>query len=100
MTIKFDYETRIFHIHNKFYSYVLCIEENQILSNKYFGASVRNPSSIRDYPRIDRSFSPNMYNAENRLFSLDTLPQEYASFGSGDFREPAFIFRLENGSSI
>ena len=84
----------------RIYQLFIFKQENQILSNKYFGASVRNPSSIRDYPRIDRSFSPNMYNAENRLFSLDTLPQEYASFGSGDFREPAFIFRLENGSSI
>ena len=32
MTIKFDYETRIFHIHNKFYSYVLCIENSKFAS--------------------------------------------------------------------
>lgn len=100
MTITFNQEHNMFHIQNEFYSYVMTIEENNILSTNYYGASVRNPSHIRDYPRIDRSFSPNMHDSEDRLFSLDTLPQEYSSFGSGDFREPAFVFRLRNGSFI
>ena len=100
MTITFNEERRMFHIQNKFYSYIMTIEENDILSSNYYGARIRNLSHIRNYPRIDRSFSPNMHDSEDRLFSLDTIPQEYASFGSGDFREPAFIFRLKNGSFI
>ncbi|SEK19137.1 alpha-galactosidase [Carnobacterium iners] len=100
MTIMFNQERRMFHIQNKYYSYIMTIEENNILSLNYYGAKIRNLSYIRDYPRIDRSFSPNMHNSENRLFSLDTLPQEFSSFGSGDFREPAFIFRSKDGSSI
>lgn len=100
MSINFNQERRMFHIQNNFYSYVMTIEENDILSTNYYGARIRNLSYIRDYPRIDRSFSPNMHDSEDRLFSLDTLPQEYSSFGSGDFREPAFVFKLKNGSFI
>lgn len=100
MAITFNESERRFHIQNDFFSYILTVEENEILSHTYFGAPLRKLSSIRNYPRVDRSFSPNLHNATDRLFSLDTLPQEYASFGSGDFREPAFIFRFKDGTSI
>lgn len=100
MAISYNEERRLFHIRNKKYSYVMTIEENDILSNNYYGANIRNVSTIRNYPRVDRSFSPNMPGSQDRLFSLDTLPQEYSSFGSGDFREPAVVIRMKNGSKI
>lgn len=48
---------------------------------------------------MDRGFSPNP-DGEDRAFSLDTIPQEYPSFGNSDFRIPAYQIQLENGSTV
>ena len=34
------------------------------------------------------------------MLSLDTLPQEYPSYGTSDFRTPAYSIQLENGTTI
>ncbi|MGM0172936.1 alpha-galactosidase [Enterococcus sp. DIV0800] len=96
--ISFNQEKRIFHLSNNKISYLIQIEEGETLSHLYYGPSLPSYSNLRSYPRIDRSFSPNLPHAQNRLFSLDTLPQEYPSFGSGDFRTPAIQVRNEDGS--
>ena len=47
----------------------------------------------------DRGFSGNPYEQRlNRGYSLDTLPQEYAGSGVGDYRLPAVQTVSENGS--
>lgn len=97
--ITYDETKKIFHLTNGSISYLLQVEENNILSHLYFGAALPSYSGLRSYPRMDRSFSPNFETAENRLFSLDTLPQEYPTFGTGDYRNPAFHVRFEDGSS-
>lgn len=96
--ISFDSETRVFHLSNDKISYLMQIEEGDTLSHLYYGSALPSYSNLRAYPRMDRSFSPNLPDSQNRLFSLDTLPQEYPTFGSGDFRTPAIQVRNENGS--
>ena len=62
----------------------------------------RRISSYHESRRIiwkDRGFAPNP-DASDRTFSLDTLPQEYPQTGNGDFRNPAYGIRQENGSRI
>lgn len=98
--IDIDVKNRIFHLHNEKVSYVLGIEENDVLAHLYFGQSIRNYHGLRHYPRIDRSFSPNADGATDRLYSLDTLPQEFPSYGHGDFREPAVTIKQANGSQL
>ena len=49
--------------------------------------------------RRDHGFSGNPEEAGNdRTYSTDTLPQEYSSFGSGDYRESALDIRYDNGA--
>lgn len=97
--ISFDQNNGIFHISNSKISYLMQLEEGKTLSHLYYGAPLPSYSGIRSYPRMDRSFSPNLPNAQDRLFSLDTLPQEYPTFGTGDFRSPAIQVRNADGSS-
>ena len=55
-------------------------------------------SYLQDYP--DVGFSGNIYAAGNdRTYSLDTLPLEYAGAGVGDFRVPAVAAVHADGSS-
>src|SRR5699024_3723585 len=42
----------------------------------------------------DRGFSGNPYEAEtDRTYSMDALPQEFPSLGTGDYRTPACIIK-------
>ncbi len=53
---------------------------------------------LLDYP--DVGFSGNLYEAENqRTYSLDTRPQEYACAGVGDYRIPAVSAVHADGSN-
>lgn len=97
--ISFDQTNSVFHLSTSKISYLMQIEEGKTLSHLYFGAPIPYYSGLRGYPRMDRSFSPNLPDAQDRLFSLDTLPQEYPSFGTGDFRSPAIQLRNTDGSS-
>ncbi|MGG4091696.1 glycoside hydrolase family 36 N-terminal domain-containing protein [Paenibacillus lautus] len=45
------------------------------------------------------SFSPSPFR-EDASFSLDSLPQEYPGYGSGDFRQPAYQVQLANGTTV
>ena len=40
----------------------------------------------------DRGFSGNPFDAgDDRTYSMDALPQEYPSYGTGDYRSTALI---------
>ena len=92
--ISFDDKNKIFHLSTNKISYLMQIEEGNTLSHLYYGPAISYYSGLRNYPRIDRSFSPNLPNAKNRLFSLDTLHQEFPTFGTGDFRSPAIQIKI------
>lgn len=100
--INFDEKNRTFHLSNGSISYLLGIENEDALSHLYFGKAIKQYHNSRKYPTLDRSFSPNPSESAifDRGFSLDTLPQEYPSFGHGDFRNPAFQLKQPNGSFI
>ena len=71
-----------------------------VLLHTWFGMK----SSAFDYSyRIsyaDRGFSGNPYDAEDdRTYSLDVLPQEFPTYGSGDYRSTALKIRYPDGTS-
>ncbi|GCF94858.1 alpha-galactosidase [Enterococcus florum] len=96
----FDQTTKVFHLRNEEISYMIQLEEDGILSHLYFGKAVKHYSGNKQYPRRDRGFSGNVPGHEERAYSKDTVPQEYSSHGSMDYRIPASIFRRENGSNL
>jgi alpha-galactosidase len=100
MSIIFDNTTKSFHLIAKNTSYILQIHEDGYLSHLYFGRKLRNFNCNNLLPLIERcSFSPNP-NPNNNILSLDTLPQEYPSYGTSDFRTPAYSIQLKNGTTI
>lgn len=100
ISITFQAEQQVFHLATDTMSYIIKIEEGNLLAHHYFGKRIVDYHGIRQYPRIDRSFSPNLYSATDRLFSKDTLPQVYSGYGAGDFRVPALVLEQENGSKV
>lgn len=100
--ITFDERNQVFHLSNKTISYIIGLERAAYLSHLYFGKAIKRYQNSRQYPLIDRSFSPNPAGLplKTRDFSLDVLPQEMPSHGHGDFRNPAVQIKQVNGSSI
>ncbi len=101
MGIIFDNENRIFHLTNNSISYVLQVSEDGYINHLYFGKAVRSYKGSNALIHYDRGFSGNpSQHILNRVFSLDTQPMEYPSYGLGDFRNPAFVVQLKDGSEI
>lgn len=100
--ITVDEYNHVFHLSNEHISYVIGLEKDAYLSHLYFGKAIKMYHNSRQYPRIDRSFSPNPADLplKTRDFSLDVIPQEMPSYGHGDFRNPAVQIKQVNGSSI
>lgn len=99
MAIYFDESTKIFHLQSKKTSYMFQIVNEGYLAHLYWGKRVRSTSMPRSLRFLDRGFSGNP-NEEDRAFSLDTLPQEYPSYGHTDFRTPAVHIETGDGGRI
>lgn len=98
--VAFDKDTKVFHLRNNEISYILKVEEDGVLNHLYFGKAIQHYSGNKTYLRRDRGFSGNVPGNAERAYSKDTLPQEYSSHGSMDYRLPATIIRRENGSNL
>ena len=99
MSITFSEEARCFHLKSRDTSYVIEVIRDRYLVPAYWGSRLsawNNPSAA---PNVERSFSPSV-DPEDRTFSLDVLPQEFPSYGAGDFRAPAIQIQQEDGSTI
>ena len=96
MAIKIEHG--VFQIETADTMYQMKVDAFGVLHHLWYGAKTGCVMDyLLDYP--DVGFSGNIYEAENqRTYSLDTLPLEYASGGVGDFRVPAISVTHENGS--
>lgn len=97
MSISYHKEARIFHLQTPNSSYIMHIVKPGYLLHLYWGRKIctHDLRYLLDFK--ERPFSPMSGRVEG---SLDLLPQEYPSYGSSDFRSPAFQLQLENGSTI
>ncbi len=93
--IKFDEKTRTFFLHGKEVSYLFRVDEYGYLEHLYFGPKAEDDLSYLNAPSF-LSFSPTPPGAGGD-FSLDTVRQEYGTYGQGDFRIPAFLAVREDG---
>ncbi len=70
------------------------------LAHWYWGPRLRaRPGLDRRTLLRPRAFSPNVI-AGREDFSLDVVPQEYPTWGRGDYRLPAYQARQINGSAV
>ncbi len=89
MAIEFQTEGRIFTIQTDATTYQMQADTYGHLLHLYYGETA---AGSMEYLLTfeDRGFSGNPWEAgEDRTYSLDALPQEYPTQGTGDFRSPA-----------
>ncbi|GFP75230.1 alpha-galactosidase [Clostridium fungisolvens] len=100
MGITFNEDNKVFHLQAKDTSYIMQIVKDGYLAHLYWGKKIRNVNEKDMLVYRGRtSFSANP-DDKDKIFSLDTLPQEYPAYGNTDFRTPAYQLQLENGSTI
>lgn len=98
MSIIYNPDKKIFTLHTKNTTYQMLVDPYGYLLHLYYGA--RN-EGFMDYilTYADRGFSGNPYVAgKDRTYSLDTLPQEYPTLGTGDYRNYALNVENSDGS--
>ena len=89
---------RLFSLTTRHSLYQMKADEYGVLLHLYYGERTDADMSYR-IRMTSRGFCANPYEAKYRTeYSLDTLPQEYSTSGVGDYRTPAVMAELENGS--
>lgn len=98
MSIIYDEEQKLFTLHTERSTYQMKVDAFGFLLHLYYG---RRTAGNMDYllTFADRGFSGNPYDAGmDRTYSMDVLPQELPSYGTGDYRSPAVVIENSDGS--
>lgn len=100
MAIKFNKKTREFHLYNEDISYIIKVLDNNQLGNLYYGKRIHHKESFSYlFEGGLRSLAAYVFEGDT-YFSLQHTRQEYPSYGTTDFRYPAFEIKQVNGSKI
>ena len=100
MGIVYSKADRTFTIQTKNTTYQMQVDPYGFLLHLYYGK--KTDGSCMDYllTYYDRGFSGNPFDAgDDRTYSMDALPQEYPSYGTGDYRSTALIIENVDGST-
>ena len=97
MAMIYNPNKRIFTLHTKHSTYQMQVDSLGYLLHLYYGAK-NNSSMEYVLTYADRGFSGNPYAAgEDRTYSLDALPQEFPTLGTGDYRNIALDIKNSRG---
>lgn len=99
MPILFDADKKIFHIMCKDCSYMFQILKDGSLGHLYFGKRLKD-NNLSYLIRYEFRGNENYKDADTQSFSLDLLPFEFSTYGTGDYRHPSFQAMLKDGSTI
>ena len=100
MNIIFHENSKEFHIYNEEISYIIKILDNNQLGNLYYGKKIHERNSFSYLLQGGmRPLAAYVFDGNYDL-SLQYTKQEYPSYGTTDFRYPAFEIKQENGSKI
>jgi alpha-galactosidase len=101
MAIQFIEARSLFLLQAGASTYAIKLSDQGIPLHLYWGPQLASPAEGIDVVRtMDRAFSPTLAGAPWGT-SLDTLPQEFPTYGSSDFRQPALeVFQPATGSRI
>ena len=97
MAITIQENGRLFTINTRNTTYQMKADRYGVLLHLYYG---RRTEGSMEYllTYADRGYACNIYDTgKDRTYSLDFLPQEFPTSGTGDMRSPALILEYGNG---
>lgn len=100
MSIFYHETSQEFHLKNESISYIMKVLKNGQIGQLYYGSVIPDKEDFGYYiETMHRPMSSYLFEG-NLTYSLEHLKQEYPSYGTTDYREPAFEILQENGSRI
>lgn len=97
--ICYNEETKTFYLETEKTSYVMRILENGYLYHCYYGELIARDDLTYHNLFKDLDYA-SVFSVEGKTASLDSLPQECATRGRGDYRAPAVRIENELGQSV
>ena len=99
MSIRYVNETKQLILETQNTAYQMKIDELGYLQHLYYGPKLGHNDMTYPYRVYDHGFSGNPYDMrQNRAYSLDSMAQEYTSFGVWDFRVTSIRASCSDGS--
>ena len=99
MSIRYIRTTKQLILETQNTAYQMKIDELGYLQHLYYGPKLGHNDMSYPYRIYDHGFSGNPYDMrQNRAYSLDSMAQEYTSFGVGDFRVTSIRASCSDGS--
>lgn len=95
LSITYNEKEKVFHLKASDMSYIIQVCDDGKIAHTYWGRKIKNINF-----QGKSIISTLNYNPKACDFNMDVLPQEYPSYGTGDFRSPAYHIQLENGTTI
>lgn len=90
-----------FHLQGKNISYIFNIMQNGQLGQLYFGKKIKHRDDFSHlFKKPNKGIGIIAHIEDDPSFSLEYFKQEYPTYGTTDFRKPAFEIEDENGSRI
>lgn len=100
MSIHVNEEHQLFHLQTANTSYIFHVMVNGDAGQLYYGTKIPVKADYVNLDTHEEHDCTNTLTDEQTDFQLELLKQEYASFGKGDFRYPAFQLTNPDGSRI
>ena len=94
-----EYRNSFFYLETAHTSYIMRILSNGILQQVYYGKKISRDDLTYYQLFRERAFSPLLI-LDGKEASRDTIPQEYPTFGRGDYRKPAILVEGEDGRCV
>ena len=100
MAIIIDENRRVFTLQTRNSTYQMKADSQNVLLHTYYGEKTDNSDKSVLIYQADRGFSGNPYEMgkRDRTYSMDSLLQEYSSFGVGDYRITSLRVQNHDGS--
>ncbi len=99
MSIRYIESTKQIILETADTAYQMKIDELGYLQHLYYGKKLGQNDMSYPFRIYDHGFSGNPYDMRgNRAYSLDSMAQEYTSFGVGDFRVTSIRASCSDGS--
>lgn len=93
--------SQTFHLCNDYISYIIKILPSGQAGQLYYGRRIRDREHFDHLLELaHRDMAPVPFPGIDTTYSLEHIKQEYAGFGFGDMRYPAYEIGRENGSRI
>lgn len=100
INVNVNTETKEFHLFNQNVSYIFrVLEKSHYLEHLYYGSRVKHRESFHHLIEREVRPSSNLFEGDHTS-SLEHIKQEYPSYGTTDFRYPAYMITDQVNSHI